>query len=136
MCSCSGFSTTRRQRTILRGLRSIIMHLGLIADIHADHRALEAALRHLDHLGVATILCAGDVVGYGTHPDAVVDLLRERAIPCVRGNHDRWALERRQVIGLRGWRGAELSETTWEYLPRLPPNLPLACRVRPIVVYH
>ncbi|MEA2630768.1 MAG: hypothetical protein QOE66_987 [Chloroflexota bacterium] len=112
------------------------MHLGLIADIHADHRALEAALRHLDHLGVATILCAGDVVGYGTHPDAVVDLLRERAIPCVRGNHDRWALERRQVIGLRGWRGAELSETTWEYLRGLPPNLRVACGGRPIVVYH
>src|SRR4051812_25321170 len=57
-----------------------LITLGLIADIHADHRALEAALRHLDQLGVATILCAGDLVGYGTHADAVVELLRARAI--------------------------------------------------------
>src|SRR3954447_11257629 len=120
----------------LRGDRSITMQLGLIADIHADHHALEDALRLLDGLGVATILCAGDVVGYGAHADAVVDLLRERAIPCIRGNHDRWALERRQVIGVRGWTGAELSESTWEYLRGLPTSLRVAGGGRPIAVYH
>ena len=52
------------------------MMLGLIADIHADHRALEAALSHLDRLKVSSILCAGDVVGYGAQADAVVEVLR------------------------------------------------------------
>ena len=84
------------------------MRLGLIADIHADPRALEATLRHLEALGVDQIVCAGDLVGYGSEPDAVVALIRDRAIPCIRGNHDRWALERRQVIGLRGWKPAVL----------------------------
>jgi putative phosphoesterase len=112
------------------------MQLGLIADIHADHRALETALGHLDRLGVATIYCAGDLVGYGTHPDAVVGLIRDRAIPCVRGNHDRWALERRQVIGLRGWKGADLTESTWEYLRGLPPCLRFSCGGRRLAVYH
>jgi putative phosphoesterase len=112
------------------------MQLGLIADIHGDHRALEATLRHLDEFGVATILCAGDVVGYGTHADAVVDLLRERDIPCVRGNHDRWALEKRQVLGMQGWKGAVLRDTTWEYLRALPSSLRIACGGRPIVVFH
>ncbi len=80
------------------------MKLGLIADIHADPRALERALRHLERLGVEAVLCAGDLVGYGSSPDAVVGLMLGRGIPCVRGNHDRWLLERNQVLGPGGWK--------------------------------
>ena len=130
------FSTTQPQSNTFRGVRSTIMRLGLIADIHADHRALESALRHLDQLAVSTILCAGDLVGYGTHADDVVALIRERSIPCVRGNHDRWALERRQVIGLRGWREAAFRPETWEFLAALPPSLRVVCGSRRIAVYH
>ena len=96
------------------------MRLGLIADIHADPRALDGALRGLEVHGVDQILCAGDLVGYGGQPDAVVALLRDRAIPCIRGNHDRWALERGQVIGPQGWKRAVLKDETWEYLHALP----------------
>ena len=96
------------------------MRLGLIADVHADPRALEDALRGLDSHGVDLILCAGDLVGYGNEPDAAVALLRDRGIPCVRGNHDRWALERRQVLGPRGWKPAVLRDDTWEFLEALP----------------
>ena len=85
-------SVVRRQWTVfnaddqaqgntLRGVRSTIMRLGLIADIHADHRALESALRHLDHSASSTILCAGDLVGYGTQADAVVALIRDTVDP-------------------------------------------------------
>lgn len=65
------------------------MKLGLIADIHADYAALTAALDRLErrHL-VDEILCAGDLTGYGRHPDQVVALFRERQITTVRGSHD------------------------------------------------
>lgn len=96
------------------------MRLGLISDVHADPRALEAALRHLERHEVDQILCAGDVVGYGHDADATVALLRDRAVSCVRGNHDRWALERRRLIGARGWKAASLRDETWEYLNSLP----------------
>jgi putative phosphoesterase len=112
------------------------MRLGLIADIHADQRALDSALRHLDRLGVSTILCAGDVVGYGTHADDVVELLRARSIPCICGNHDRWALERRQVIGVRGWKKASLRDATWEFLAALPPSLTITLGGRRLTVFH
>jgi putative phosphoesterase len=112
------------------------MRLGLIADIHADQRALDSALRHLDRLEVATILCAGDVVGYGTHADDVVELLRARSIPCILGNHDRWALERRQVIGLRGWKKAEFREATWEFLAALPPSLKVVLGGTRLTLFH
>jgi putative phosphoesterase len=112
------------------------MRLGLIADIHADPRALEAALRHLEALGVDQVLCAGDLVGYGSQPDAVASILRDRAIPCVRGNHDRWALERRQVIGPRGWRPAKLRDETWELLASLPFSRRIELPGRSLAVFH
>jgi putative phosphoesterase len=112
------------------------MRLGLIADIHADPRSLEAALRRLDALGVGATVCAGDLVGYGFQPDPVVRLIQERAIPCVRGNHDRWALERRQVIGPRGWRPAVMEEPTWAFLATLPPTLRWEHAGRAVEIHH
>jgi putative phosphoesterase len=45
-------------------------------------------------MGADRIVCAGDLVGYGPSPDRVVAFLQEHQVPSVRGNHDRWALER------------------------------------------
>lgn len=67
------------------------MNVGIISDIHGDVHALETALDHLDqHHRVDHILCAGDLVGRGSEPDRVVEIIRERAIITVRGNHDEW----------------------------------------------
>lgn len=96
------------------------MRLGIIGDIHADVRALEAVFRHLEGLDVDRLVCTGDLVGYGWQADQVVALVRDRQIPCIRGNHDRWALEKRQVIGPRGWKPAVFHDATWEYLQNLP----------------
>jgi putative phosphoesterase len=76
------------------------MKLGLISDIHGDLVALELAWAHLTVMGVDRIVCAGDLVGYGPHPDKVVSFLKEHGIDAVRGNHDRWAIER--ADGLAG----------------------------------
>ena len=68
--------------------------LGVISDLHADLRALQQALVQFDHLGADMVVCAGDVIDGGDQPEEVIDLLRERDIPTVMGNHDRWALAR------------------------------------------
>lgn len=99
------------------------MRLGILGDIHGDLRALESTLRLLGELAVKQILCTGDLVGYGWQGDDVVAAVRERGIPCIRGNHDRWALERRQVIGPRGWKAATFRDPTWEFLTDLPAHL-------------
>ncbi len=70
-------STRRQQR------------LGLLADIHGNLPALEAALAFLDEAGVSRILVLGDVVGYGPHPEECVRLLQSRTdLLTIRGNHD------------------------------------------------
>ena len=75
-------------------VRVVTARIGVLADIHADAVALQAALDQLDKIGVDQILCAGDVVNGADEPEAVIALLQERGIPTVLGNHDRWSTER------------------------------------------
>ncbi len=74
------------------------MKLGLISDIHGDMVALELAWAHLTVMGADRIVCAGDLVGYGPHPDKIVAFLLDHGVESVRGNHDRWAVERACVV--------------------------------------
>jgi putative phosphoesterase len=85
------------------------MKIGVIADIHGDYTALTTALERLDHQHqVDHILCAGDLVGRGPRPEDVVQLIRQRGIPTVKGNHDEWA--------------AGVSAESARYLESLPIN--------------
>ena len=62
----------------------------IISDIHANLPALEAVLEHIDEVGVTRIVSLGDVVGYGASPSECIQLLRERDIPNILGNHDNY----------------------------------------------
>jgi len=67
------------------------MNVGIISDVHGDYTTLETALERLEtYHHVERILCAGDLVGRGPQPEGVVQLIRERNIVTVRGNHDDW----------------------------------------------
>jgi predicted phosphodiesterase len=53
------------------------------------HGNLEALKVVLDEIGdVGNIYCAGDIVGYGPNPNECCDLLRQRGVQSVMGNHD------------------------------------------------
>ena len=64
------------------------MKIALISDIHGNYEALTAVLAECDRLGVSSIYCLGDVVGYYSQVNECCDELRSRAIPCLMGNHD------------------------------------------------
>lgn len=61
------------------------MKILILSDIHSNWPALHAVL---EAERFDTCLCAGDLVDYGCDPVKVVDWVREKAVGCVRGNHD------------------------------------------------
>lgn len=72
---------------------------GLVADVHSNLQALEAALAWIEEKDVDGVYCLGDVVGYGGDPAACVALVQERCAGAVRGNHDVAIFDER----LRAW---------------------------------
>ena len=68
------------------------MRVAVLSDIHSNLPAFEAALEALGTFEQLWVL--GDVVGYGPHPDAVVERLRDLDAIAVQGNHDAAVLGR------------------------------------------
>jgi diadenosine tetraphosphatase ApaH/serine/threonine PP2A family protein phosphatase len=67
------------------------MRYGIISDIHGNLEALTAVLTECRRINVGSILCAGDIVGYGADPRACLKIIRDLKAPTVAGNHD-WAV--------------------------------------------
>ncbi len=111
------------------------MKLGLISDVHGDPVALELAWSHLIAMGADRIVCAGDLVGYGPFPDQVATFLEERQVASVRGNHDRWALERGHGVPDE-FRGGTPSLSTLDALRALPCELIVTDGQSVAVVVH
>ena len=89
------------------------MKIGVLSDVHGDYKALNTALDRLDtYHQVDHIVCAGDLVGRGPEEDRVVQVIRERQIPTVRGNHDEWFYD--------------LSDANTKFLKSLPLDLRLS----------
>ena len=59
-----------------------------ISDIHGNFPALKAVLWDIDLQEVDKIYCLGDLVGYYSQINEVIDTIRNRNIECIIGNHD------------------------------------------------
>jgi len=116
------------------------MRIGLIADIHGDFGGLQRALEILDESKVDTILCAGDVVERGHEGDRVIALLRERAIPCVKGNHEYILLSKDKSMRETGSPGGlgfrQLTDESLAYIEALPDRLSLEVGGKTILLAH
>jgi len=69
------------------------VRLAIISDIHGNLEALTAALELIDSRGVDEIICLGDIVGYGANPNECLDLIRQRCMVILLGNHDAAAVD-------------------------------------------
>ena len=69
------------------------MRFAAIADIHGNCAALEAVLADIAAQGIADIVNLGDVASGPLHARRTIDLLMQRNIVTVRGNHDRYLIE-------------------------------------------
>lgn len=60
----------------------------IISDIHANLEALQAVLADIDARHIDTIVCLGDVVGYGANPVECWQLVEAKCDLIIMGNHD------------------------------------------------
>jgi len=105
----------------------------LISDIHGNLEALEAIRKDMQALRVESVICLGDVIGYGPNPGECVDLAREFGV-VLAGNHEEAVL--RGPLGFNTlaresalWTRKQLRPTfgsfkgkraRWEFLKILP----------------
>jgi len=112
----------------------------LLADVHANLRALSAVLEDVVRWGGFDVIwMLGDLVGYGPEPDDCVSMLRENPLVSVAGNHDLGAVGRvdlssfnREAAEVCLWTGGRLSASSSEFLRELP----LRQRVAPFLLVH
>ena len=64
------------------------MKIALFSDIHANLPALEAFFASIDQQKPDALYCLGDLVGYNTWPNEVINAIRQRRIPTIAGNYD------------------------------------------------
>ena len=62
--------------------------LTIFGDIHANLPALEAVLADIEARDLSPLYCLGDLVGYSTFPNEVIETIRERKFPTIMGNYD------------------------------------------------
>ncbi len=115
------------------------MKLAVISCIHGNYEALNAVLSDIDAQKADQIYCLGDLVGYGPHPNAVVELIRSLDIPTVQGCWDEDIVEGlnacecsypSQLAEKRGrlaheWTNNVIHPEVREYLATLPMTLRL-----------
>jgi diadenosine tetraphosphatase ApaH/serine/threonine PP2A family protein phosphatase len=67
------------------------MRYAVLSDIHGNAEALAAVLADADDQGARSVLCLGDMVGYGAEPVTCLETMGDRAIVVVAGNHEQGA---------------------------------------------
>lgn len=120
------------------------MKIAVISDIHGNIYALMRALEDIEDNKVDTIICLGDLVGYGPHPNEVISMIKRRNILCLKGNYDVSVVDgsytyiRENSINSFSlpWAVDELRAANKFYLNSLPTSLTLEFEDKKILFLH
>lgn len=103
------------------------LKIGLISDVHATPAPVNEALTIFQREGITTILCAGDVAGYGEELEQTVELLIRNQCQVILGNHDLWQLSRSEDVA---------NGPAEEYLRSLPAVIEFSAEGKKIFMVH
>ena len=126
------------------------MRIALLSDVHGNRHALEAVLADIDRQRPDRVYCLGDLVGYGAHPNEVIDLIRARGIPTVLGNYDDGVGFDRDECGCAytdpemrrlgdqslAWSKAQVTPENKAFLRSLAPHLRLEVEGKRLLLVH
>jgi len=111
------------------------MRIAIIADIHGNLVALNAALADIEAMRPDRLVCLGDVAATGPQPRETVARLRALSCPVVMGNADAWLLsphvdedvseDTRKIQEIDAWCAARLAPADFDYLRAFTPTVEL-----------
>jgi putative phosphoesterase len=64
------------------------MRIAVISDIHSNVYALDEVLADIQKRNVDMTVCTGDLVGYATTPNEVIETIKKEKILTIMGNYD------------------------------------------------
>ena len=107
------------------------MRIAVISDIHGNRQAFEAVEADIAQLGVDATINLGDLVSGPVDPVGTLDLLMERALPTIIGNHDRYLMERpaEKLDRVDSFVAGKLKKKHFDYLRSLPKTSEIAGEV-------
>lgn len=122
----------------------------VFGDIHGNLPALEAVLADIETRHLDNLYCLGDLVGYGTFPNQVVELIRQRSIPTLMGNYDQGVGNNSDDCGCayktdvdrkRGelsiaWSNAHTTDDHKAFLRTLPAHIPVQLGDLKVLLVH
>ena len=111
----------------------------VFGDIHGNVPALEVVLADMEARQLPNWYCLGDLVGYGTFPNEVIEIIRGRNIPTIMGNYDQgvglssddcgcaYTNPTAEALGKRSiaWSNAQTTEANKAYLRSLVAEISL-----------
>lgn len=122
----------------------------IFGDIHGNLSALEAVFEDMDARKRNNLYCLGDLVGYGTFPNEVVELVRGRDIPTIMGNYDQgvgndsddcgcaYKTEEARKMGEQSiaWSNAHTTSENKAYLRTLHQSIPVQLGDLKVLLVH
>jgi predicted phosphodiesterase len=100
----------------------------ILSDLHANLQALQAIARFIRRRPISRFVFLGDLVGYGAHPNQVLDRIRKwKPRVMIRGNHDKVCSGLEDAVGFSlparqsaAWTGYRLRPDLKRFLQELP----------------
>ena len=76
------------------------MKIAVISDIHGNLQALTETIKDIEKRNVDKIICLGDIVGKGAHPNECVEIIKKYCDVVIQGNCDRHFVSKHNLEGL------------------------------------
>lgn len=118
------------------------MRVAVISDVHSNLHALNEVRRAIELEEVDSVVCAGDLVGYGALPNECCRVVEELAGEIVLGNHDLSALSRDTTMmnayaaEAALWTSEEMDERTRRFLSSMGTERRFMCDDKSVAMFH
>ncbi len=122
--------------------------IAVLSDVHSNLRALKNVLADAKKEGIQEFWFLGDYIGYGTHPNEVISIIRGLGARCITGNYDVkvldfpkyadiWRKEKHpsKFFSIE-WTYDHLTRSSKTFLRKLPEHLDLSFAGKKFLLVH